>query len=84
MGEKLDTTACERCHGSGCIPYGDDDAVCPDCLLQDKIEGLEADLDNAVEVAWKRGATEWVRLNYPKHYARFTAGRAALSREEGR
>lgn len=38
----------------------------------DRAEGLEADLDDAVEVAWKRGATEWVRLNYPKHYARFT------------
>jgi hypothetical protein len=38
----------------------------------DRSEGLEADRDSAVEVAWKRGATEWVRLNYPKHYARFT------------
>ncbi|TGP27968.1 hypothetical protein EN814_09815 [Mesorhizobium sp. M2D.F.Ca.ET.171.01.1.1] len=40
----------------------------------DKIEGLEADLDSAVEVAWKRGATDWVRMNYPKHYERFTTG----------
>lgn len=39
----------------------------------DKIQGLEADLDSAVEVAWKRGATEWVRLNYPKHFTRLTA-----------
>jgi hypothetical protein len=38
----------------------------------DRAEGLEADLDSAVEVAFKRGATEWVRLNYPKHYTRFT------------
>ncbi|MBB3411176.1 hypothetical protein FHT87_005129 [Rhizobium sp. BK316] len=36
----------------------------------DKIEGLEADLDSAVEVAYKRGATEWVRLNYPAKYAK--------------
>jgi hypothetical protein len=41
-------------------------------ILRDKVDGLEADLDNAVEVAWKRGAHEWTRLNYPKHYARFT------------
>jgi hypothetical protein len=40
----------------------------------DKIEGLDADLDSAVEVAWKRGATNWVRMNYPKHYERFTTG----------
>lgn len=46
---------------------------------QDKIDGLEADLDSAVEVAWKRGAHEWVRLNYPKHSERFAA---AISEEE--
>ena len=40
---------------------------------EDKVGGLEADLENAVEVAWKRGAIDWVRLNYPKHYARFAA-----------
>lgn len=39
----------------------------------DKIEGLDADLDSAIEVAWKRGARDWVRMNYPQHYARFTA-----------
>lgn len=33
----------------------------------DKIEGLEADLDSAVEVAYKRGATEWAKSNYPNH-----------------
>lgn len=45
--------------------------TCPDKIttLIDKIEGLEADLDSAVEVAFKRGATEWVRLNYPVRYA---------------
>lgn len=32
---------------------------------QDKAEGLEADLMSAVLVAWKRGAYEWCRLNYP-------------------
>ncbi|NTG01832.1 hypothetical protein G6L30_17075 [Agrobacterium rhizogenes] len=50
----------------------------------DKIEGLEADLDSAIEVAYRRGATEWVRLNYPIHYARLVdAGRAALADEGG-
>lgn len=33
---------------------------------QDKAEGLEADLRQAVLVAWKRGAEEWCRLNYPQ------------------
>ncbi len=31
-----------------------------------KIDGLEEDLKSAVQVAWHRGATEWVRMNYPK------------------
>jgi len=34
----------------------------------DKIEGLEADLFEAVKVAFRRGAVEWTRLNYPKWY----------------
>lgn len=50
---------------------------CDDCRrsdiyideLQDKIDGLESDLDSAVEVAYRRGAEDWVRLNYPKQYA---------------
>lgn len=36
--------------------------------LEDKIDGLESDLENAVETAFKRGATEWVKLNYPTLY----------------
>ncbi len=35
--------------------------------LLDKIDGLEADLDSAVEVAWNLGAKGWVKLNYPNH-----------------
>lgn len=35
---------------------------------KDKIEGLEADLESAVKVAFRRGAHEWVRLNYPAIY----------------
>lgn len=46
---------------------------CQGCRAADKIEGLEADLGSAVEVAFKRGATEWVRLNYPEHYKRLLA-----------
>ncbi|CAN7654773.1 hypothetical protein LJR231_005126 [Phyllobacterium sp. LjRoot231] len=38
--------------------------------LEDKIQGLEANLDSAVEIAYLRGATEWVRLNYPSQYER--------------
>lgn len=38
--------------------------------LLDRNEGLEDDLDSAVEVAWKHGAHEWVRLNYSFLYRR--------------
>ena len=33
---------------------------------RDKAEGLESDLRSAVQVAWRRGAKEWARLNYPQ------------------
>jgi hypothetical protein len=36
--------------------------------LSDNLEGLDADLHEAVRVAYKRGATDWTRLNYPKYY----------------
>lgn len=42
-------------------------------MMRDKIEGLEADLDSAVEVAFRRGAYEWVRLNYPDIYERLSS-----------
>lgn len=38
--------------------------------LKDKIESLEASLDSAIEIAYLRGATEWVRHNYPSQHAR--------------
>lgn len=38
----------------------------------DTISGLESDLFLAVSTAFKRGATEWTRLNYPKYYERLT------------
>jgi len=37
--------------------------------LMDKIEGLTADLDAAIEVAVSRGAVTWAELNYPGHPA---------------
>jgi len=33
--------------------------------LRDKVEGLESDLQDAVQVAYLRGATVWAQLNYP-------------------
>jgi hypothetical protein len=38
--------------------------------LKDRIDSLEADLDSVVEIAYLRGATEWVRLHYPSRYER--------------
>lgn len=39
----------------------------------DTIDGLRSDLEAAVEVAYKRGATEWVRLNYPDQFKKLSA-----------
>lgn len=33
--------------------------------LEDKVQGLEADLYEAVKVAYSRGAFGWARANYP-------------------
>ena len=41
--------------------------------LADKIDGLKADLDSALDVLWRRGddeAREWARLNYPDFTAK--------------
>ena len=46
-------------------------------VAEDTVEGLTADLQLAVEVAFKRGAREWTRLNYPKEYARLVEGETA-------
>lgn len=45
--------------------YIDHAGVSHDAMV-DKIEGLEADLRLAVQVAYNRGAQEWARLNYPQ------------------
>jgi hypothetical protein len=42
--------------------------------LMDRVEGLQADLDAAIEVAVARGAVEWAKLNYPSHPALRAAG----------
>ena len=44
--------------------------------MRDKVDGLETELESAVEVAFKRGAAEWTRLNYPEIYARQIARQA--------
>lgn len=59
----------------------DVDVSCPCCQmwamfdkveeLTDKVDGLECDLESAVEVAFKRGAVDWTWKNYPKLYGRF-------------
>lgn len=41
---------------------------------QHKIEGLKEDLRSAVEVAWNRGATQWVKMNYPRDAERLEEG----------
>ena len=33
-----------------------------------KVEGLEADLYDAVQTAYHRGAVDWVKWNYPRYY----------------
>lgn len=46
---------------------------------EDKIEGLTADLDAAVEVAFKHGARDWVKANYPEHFKRLDAEEFEIS-----
>jgi len=41
--------------------------------LLDKIDGLESDLENAVETAFKRNANAWLLLNYPKMYEKLVS-----------
>lgn len=41
--------------------------------LNDKVDGLEADLESAVEAAFRLGAVDWTRKNYPALYRKFVA-----------
>lgn len=45
---------------------------------QDRHEGMEEDLYQAVLVAYKRGAGTWVEMNYPKWLGWIKEGRACL------
>lgn len=71
IGFSLDALAklCEEAEGKDKAVITD-----PSKILEmiDKIDSLSSDLDSAVEVAFKRGATEWVRLNYQQHYERLS------------
>lgn len=60
-------------------PHNRDGVEAVSVLLRqaDKIEGLSADLDEAVKVAWNRGACDWVRLNYPSLHERLIAEEGA-------
>lgn len=60
-------------HGPGCWKWGHRHY---DCAVE-KIDGLEADLFNAVETAYRRGAHEWARLNYPQWIDRLDANQRA-------
>lgn len=43
--------------------------------LRDKVEGLESDISDAVETAYRRGAVDWAVLNYPDIVARLSTTR---------
>lgn len=52
-------------------------------LLEDKVDGLQSDLESAVQVAYNHGAEEWARLNYPSWIERLEVNkRAAEERKE--
>jgi hypothetical protein len=53
-------------HGTAEMPVGTPNWC---SLAMDKIEGLTTDLQLTVQVAWRRGAKDWVRLNYPQWVA---------------
>lgn len=38
--------------------------------LQDRVDGLESELSEAIKVAFRRGGTQWVEINYPEHFKR--------------
>lgn len=44
-------------------------------IEEDRIEGLEEDLYQAVQVAYNRGAEKWALLNYPDWKSRLEAGK---------
>lgn len=48
-------------------------------IEEDRIDGLQADLEAAVQVAYNRGAEEWARLNYPGWIDRLERNRQAAN-----
>lgn len=44
-------------------------------IEEDRIDGLESDLESAVQVAFNHGAEEWARLNYPSWIDRLEANK---------
>ena len=52
-------------------------------LLEDIKDGIQSDLESAVQVAYNNGAEEWARLNYPSWIERLEANkRAAEERKQ--
>lgn len=46
-------------------------------IEEDRIEGLQSDLESAVQVAFNHGAEEWARLNYPSWIDRLEENKRA-------
>ncbi|MCS4088425.1 hypothetical protein [Rhizobium sp. BK176] len=46
-------------------------------IVEEKIEGLESDLESAVQAAYNRGAVEWAKLNYPTWIERLETNKKA-------
>ena len=81
-------------NGTGCLPWSHigkahrepylRDAKAAVAVIHDeKISGLEADLREAVRVAYRRGAMEWARLNYPTWAPAFAAEMRGVLADEG-
>jgi len=51
--------------------------------LMEKIDCVETELFEAVQVAYYRGATEWARLNYPNWIDRLTVADRTLAEGAG-
>lgn len=52
-------------------------------IEQDRIDGLQADLEEAVQVAYNRGAVEWAKLNYPTWIERLERNSKAIEERRG-
>ena len=75
-GTKNEEGAPDLCRGADTRLFAEAAAALRD--QQDRHEGMEEDLYQAVLVAYRRGAVEWTRLNYPKWFGWIKDGRACL------